>query len=210
MIEDIGLLCCTWDDPRGIMRMFEQETIKDFDYICFFDGKFVDWVGDNEFPEAETHDIVKDYGDSTEEVNVYYEYVDGKTETEKRNFMFYRAHQIGMNWALVVDSDEIPYINKHEWNKERKILSKSSFGCHGILLDDYNIIERKPRLFNMKEKPYMIQHENELSHLNVYSSYDGRNLIEDINKTKYDVESINIIHDKELQSDKRFESRKKY
>ena len=210
MRSELGLICCTWDDPRGIMRMFEQETIQDFDYLCFFDGKFTQWEGVEEFPVSETHDIIKDYGDSTEDVNVYYELVEGKTEAEKRNHMFYRAHQIGMDWCIVVDSDEIPQINKHEWNQERNLLDKSSFGCHSVILDNYNIRQRRPRLFNMKEQPYMLQHETALSHNKIYSGLDGRDITEDINKTTYDVKSIYLTHDKEFHSKYRWDYRHKF
>jgi hypothetical protein len=192
------------------MRILEQETIKDFDFICFFDGKFRQWEGEHEFSEDETHNIVKDYGDTTDDVNIYYEYVEGKTEAEKRNFMFYRAHQIGMDWAFVVDSDEIPYINRESWNQESELLFKSDFGCHSVLLNNYDIIQRRPRLFNMKEKPYMVQHENEPSHSKIYSGIDGRDLTEDINKTAYDVGSISLIHDKEFHSKLRWDARKRF
>ena len=191
------------------MRMFEQETIEDFDFLCFFDGKFSQWEGVEEFPVSETHDIVKDFGD-THDVNVYYENVDGKTEAEKRNHMFYRAHQIGMEWALVVDSDEIPYIDKHEWNQERPRLSQSSFGCHSVVLNNYNLIQRRPRLFNMKEQPYLLQHETNLSHNKIYSSLDGRDLTVDITKTTYDVTSISLDHDKGFHSKYRWNYRHKF
>jgi len=207
--EELGLICCCWDDPRGIMRMFEQETIEDFDYLCFFDGKFSQWEGVEEFPVSETHDIVKDFGD-THDVNVYYELVEGKTEAEKRNFMFYRAHQIGFDWALVVDSDEIPWIDKHEWNQERALLSKSSFGCHSVVLDNYNIRQRRPRLFNMKEMPYLLQDQEKLSHNKIYSSLDGRDMAEDITKTTYDLTSITLTHDKEFHSKYRWNYRHKF
>jgi hypothetical protein len=209
LIETLGLICCTWDDPRGIMRMFEQDTIHDFDYLCFFDGKFEQWQGVEEFPVSETHDIVKDFGD-TNDVNVYYELVEGKTEAEKRNYMFARAYDIGMDWGLVVDSDEIPYINKHEWNKERPSLSDSEFGCHSVILNNYNLIQRRPRLFNMREKPYLLQNESSLSHDHVYSSRDGRDMTVDITKTKYDVKSITLEHDKEFHSKYRWNWRHEF
>ena len=62
MRETLALMCTCWDDPRGIMRMFEQETIEDFDMLYFFDGKFSDWEGVPEFPVNETRDIVTDFG----------------------------------------------------------------------------------------------------------------------------------------------------
>jgi len=206
--ETIGLLCCCWDDPRGIMRMFEQETIKEFDYLCFFDGKFKQWEGVEEFPESETHNIVKDYGDTNDDVNVYYEYVDGKTEAEKRNHMFYRAYQIGMDWGLVVDSDEIPFISKHAWNKERHTLKK--YGCYSIILNNYNLIQRRSRLFNMNEQPYLLQNENTLSHHKIFSSLDGRDMTQDITKTKYNINSIKLWHDKGFHSKERWYFRHKF
>ena len=207
--EELGLLCCTWDDPRGIMRMFEQDTIEDFDFLLFFDGKFSQWEGNIEFPANETHDIVKDFGD-THDVSTYYEYVEGKTEAEKRNHMFKRSMDIGIDWAIMVDSDEIPYINKHEWNIERDLLKYSEFGCHSVLLDNYGIQQRKPRLFNMKDEPYLIQHPTESSHNNIYSSLDGRNITDDISKTSFDCTSIRLEHDKEFHSNYRWNYRHKF
>ena len=207
--QELGLLCCTWDDPRGIMRMFEQDTIEDFDYLCFFDGKFSQWEGEAEFPESETHSIVRDFGD-THDVNIYYELVEGKTEAEKRNHMFTRAYHIGMDWGLVVDSDEIPFIDKHLWNQERDFLKDSQFGCHSVVLDNYNLIQRRPRLFNMREQPYLLQNPDSLSHNHIYSSIDGRDMAVDITKTSFDVKSITLQHDKEFHSKYRWEYRHKF
>jgi hypothetical protein len=209
--ETLGLLCSCFDDPRGIMRMFEQPTIEDFDYLYFFDGKYSQWEGKAEFPVNETRDIVKDFGD-THNISVYYELVEGKTEAMKRNHMFQVALDLGTDWALIIDSDEIPYINKHEWNIERTNLGKSKYGCFGVEsvgLD--GVLRRLPRLFNMREEPYLIQNESTLSHNHIYSALDGRDLPVDITeKPEYTVTSITTLHDKMFHTDQRFKDRFRY
>lgn len=209
--QTIGLICNVWDDPRGIMRMLEQESILDFDYLCFFDGKFSNWEGNAEFPEKEVFNIVDDFATKYADlINTFYEYVSDKTEAEKRNHSFFRAAQIGMDWALICDADEIPKLDKHLWNEEKSQLANVSFGCHSVMLNNYNIIQRRPRLFNMREKPYLIQHEENTSHNHIYSSIDGRDMAVDITKTTYNVKSISLTHDKEFYSKYRFECRNNF
>jgi hypothetical protein len=209
--DTIGLICSVWDDPRGIMRFFEQDTITDFDYLVFLDGQFSNWVGDNEFPEFEVRDVVQDYVNSEPDVEIYYEYVTGLTEAEKRNLLFKRASQIGMDWALVVDADEIPYINKNAFDIEVDALSKAEYGCYSVILNNYDLIQRRPRLFDMREKPFLIQHPTNTSHNHIWSGIDGRDLAQDITILhNYNVDSILLIHDKEFYSDYRFECREKF
>ena len=207
--QTIALLCSVWDDPRGVMRMLSQDTIQDFNYIYFFDGKFKDWNAEPEFNVDEVENIVKDFG-ITHDMKILYELVGDKTEAEKRNHMFYRAYQLRVDWSLVVDADEIPYIDKHKWNEEKALLANSSFGCHSVVLDNYGLLQRRPRLFNMREQPYLIQHSDNTSHNHIYSSRDGRDMAQDITKTTYDVKSITLKHDKEFYSKYRFECRNRY
>ena len=137
--QTIILICSVWDDPRGVMRMLSQDTIEDFDYLYFFDGKFKGWEQEAEFDADEVDMIIKDWG-TTHDTKILYEHVgDDKTEAEKRNHMFFRAHQLTVDWALVVDADEIPYIDKHKWNEEKVLLSNSSFGCHSVILNNYEL-----------------------------------------------------------------------
>jgi len=208
--QEIGLLCCVWDDPRGIMRMLDQPTIESFDYVCFFDGRFSQWKGEAEFPFDEVLNVVKDWGNTHDNINVYHEFVVDKTESEKRAHMMIRAYQIGMQWGLVVDADEIPKIDITKWHQEKYILKDSSFGCHSIVLDNYGLPQRRPRLFNMREQPYLTKTEGMGDHSRVYSSIDGRDLCQDITKTTKNVESITLTHNKEFYSKQKMYDRKEF
>lgn len=208
--QELGLLCCVWDDPRGIMRMLDTKTITDFDYVCFFDGMFEQWKGIPEFPFDEVLNVVKDWGNTHEFINVYHEFVVGKTEAEKRNHMMARAYQIGMEWGLVVDADEIPYIDINKWNEEKYKLKDSSFGCHSIMLDNYGHPQRRPRLFNMREQPYLNKTEGMGDHSRIYSSRDGRDMAQDITKTTANVESITLKHDKEFYTKSKLTEREEF
>jgi len=205
----IGLLCSVWDDPRGVMRMLDQPTITDYDFVCFFDGKYKQWEGSPEFPKDEVANIIKDWANTKTDVNVYYEYVEDKTEAEKRNHMFFRAEQIGIDWAFIVDADEIPYIDKHEWNQEKVELADISFGCHSVVLDNYGMNQRRPRLYNMRERPYLLE-QGIGAHSRIYSSIDGRDIASDITKTKRDVRSLKLVHDKSFYSEKKMIDRHEF
>jgi len=209
--QTIGLICNVWDDPRGVMRILSQDSILDFDFLCFFDGKFSNWEGKPEFNDDEVHKVVADFGEKYQDmVSTIYENVQGKTEAEKRNHSFYISKQLGFDWGLVVDADEIPYLDKHKWNEEKDLLKDSSFGCHAVNFNNHGQLQRRPRLYNMRESPYLIQHPDKTSHNHIYSSIDGRDLPVDVTKTTYTVESIKLEHNKEFYSKYRFECRNKF
>jgi len=199
MNDSLGLICCIWDDPRGAMRILSNPDIYKFDYITFFDGKFSQWEGKAEFPEFETRDVIKDWSIS-HDVNVYYELINNKTEASKRNHALFRSNQIGMKWGLIIDSDEIFTLNRTEFDINMYLLNNRE--CHAINIDNYGIIQRKPRLLDMKCRPYYMDNHSE-----IYSGDTTKNISSTICDHNDIVTSITISHDKEFYSQYRFDQR---
>ena len=203
MNGSLGFICCVWDDPRGVMRHLDNPDILMFDYICFFDGKFTQWEGKPEFPVNEVRDVVKDWSQSTG-IQAYYENIVDKTEASKRNHCLFRANQIGMKWGLIVDADEIITLDRIEFDIESYLMDRGE--CHAVMVDNYNIPQRKPRLLDIKCRPYYKDND----HSKIYSGDTGKTISENITATDYTVESITIKHNKEFYSEYRFDQRNIY
>lgn len=206
----IGLICNVWDDPLGVERILNQETIFGFDYLIFIDGQFSNYQGFHENDIYAVRDIVQQYQSIYNSIPIYYENVDGLTEAEKRDYSFKVASKLGMDFALVCDADEIPYIDREKFNVEAESLLLAEFGCYAIVLDNYKLEQRRPRLFDMREKPYLLQEHKTGSHSHIYSSLDGRDMAVDITECLYSVESITLKHNKEFYSKYRFQCRNDY
>ena len=205
ILEDrILLLIVIWDDPRGLMRILEQDTVKQFDGIMVIDGKFKGWEGDPEFNEDECKNIITDWAETCK-VPCWYESTEGRTESQKRNFAFFKAYKTGFTWCLVCDSDEIPWFNKDMFDEEAQNLRRTDLGCFSVILNNYGLIQRRPRLFRLREQPYLINNHSE-----IMSTVDGRDMADDLTKLKYDIQSIELLHNKEFYSKYRFKSRNKY
>lgn len=198
--NSVIIICCTWDDPKGVKRLLDNTEC--VDAILIGDGKFIQWYGVNEYNPDFTHDLVKSY---PAKQKIFYTQVEGKTESQKRSFLMRKASSMGYKWGLIIDSDEIPKINCAEFREELIHLDKGCFGSYAIMVDNYGIPQRKPRLINLYENPYY-----EDNHSKMYSGIDCRDINQDITICLYTMESIYIQHDKEFYSKKRFENRHKF
>lgn len=206
----IGLICNVWDDPEGVERILNQPTIFGFDYLIFIDGQFSNYKGECEYGLNDVRDCVELYKSIYKSIPIYYENVEGLTEAEKRDYSFKVAMKLGMDFALVCDADEIPYINREEFDSEVESLLQAEWGCYAIMLDNYKLEQRRPRLFDLREKPYLLQEHKTGSHSHIYSELDGRDMAVDITECLYTVSSITLKHNKEFYSKYRFDCRHEY
>jgi len=198
MISNTVVVCCSWDDPEGVDRLIKSTSLP----VIVIEGKFNLWDGENQFPVETTHNICKRH---SKKKKIFYKQVEGFTEAKKRDFCLKYASSLGYKWALIVDSDEILKIDMRKFKTELKYLELAEFGSYAILIDNYNIPQRKPRLIDLSENPYYTD-----NHSIIYSSLDGRDINQDITVCLYTIQSITIKHDKEFHSKTRFSDREKF
>lgn len=182
----ISLLCSTYDDPLGVERLLESDTIDKFDSILILDGKYFNFNHKLDYDENLTSYIIKD----SKLKNIIYKKTEPMFQSNKRNMMF--AYTMHNDYTLVCDSDEIPYFNRELFETE------NVESCSCIMLDNYGLLQPRPRLFNMKHLPYF-----KTNHSEIFSSITGKDIAQEAIDNKTMIESIIIKHDKSLRSKQR-------
>ena len=98
----------SFDDERGLRRC--MNSIHDYvDLMIVIDGKFRYFEDDHDISSDNSRDVVESFSNSA-----YYCYPN-LTEIEKRNKYLEFAGDQGIEFLLVIDSDEFAVINKAEF-----------------------------------------------------------------------------------------------
>jgi len=201
----VALAINVWDDPRGMTRIFQNKSTWDFDYIFIFDGKWSNYPGDAEFPEHEVFNVVDDWAKETD-VKLFYSWVEGMKQTQKRDYGFRTMGKVGVDWVLWCDSDEIPTYNKLDFMDEIVNLEVIGLQCFAIYHNYEGMIKRRPRLFKNPESIHMRK-----NHTEFYSDLrEGGDISDDIHQTDYTVESMTLLHEKSLLTRRRIKNTSLY
>ena len=130
----IGAGIVSFDDERGLRRC--MNSIHDYvDLMMVIDGKFRYFEDDHDISSDNSRDVVESFSNSA-----YYCYPN-LTEIEKRNKYLEFAGDQGIEFLLVIDSDEFAVINKAEFllhlDNVRNL--KINSGYRGDITDVYGI-----------------------------------------------------------------------
>lgn len=205
----IALLIHIWDDPRGLTRIFQQESTWNFDAIFIFDGKFSMYKGKQEFEDLEVFNVVEDWAKTKPDTDIFYTYFEDNTEAQKRNKGFWFAGKHDIVWAVVCDSDEYPEWDREAFLEECKYLDTEKLSCFPVNLHHYTHTGKSPRLFYKPSNIYIIQEENKLSHSSIYNGTTGKEITQEISG-KEAIKSLRLYHDRELQSKARTKAMDEY
>ena len=204
----IGAGIVSFDDERGLRRC--MNSIHDYvDLMIVIDGKFRYFEDDHDISSDNSRDVVESFSNSA-----YYCYPN-LTEIEKRNKYLEFAGDQGIEFLLVIDSDEFAVINKAEFLLQLENVRnlKINSGYRGDITDVYGtkIFEKhfeKPNCIRERYIERIFYKPGNLRYQSIHCNLvDVNNPARNFTTGKYtsEIHGITLYNDDELRSNRYLE-----
>ena len=198
----------SFDDERGLRRC--MNSIHDYvDLMIVIDGKFRYFEDDHDISSDNSRDVVESFSNSA-----YYCYPN-LTEIEKRNKYLEFAGDQGIEFLLVIDSDEFAVINKAEFLLQLENVRnlKINSGYRGDITDVYGtkIFEKhfeKPNCIRERYIERIFYKPGNLRYQSIHCNLvDVNNPARNFTTGKYtsEIHGITLYNDDELRSNRYLE-----
>ena len=212
----VGIGINYWDDPDGLIRILEQPNVYEYiDKIYLIDGRYNGRDDNPVYGDDPVDYIIK--GHRKVQLTRLY----NVNQITKRNAYWERAEEDGLDYLVVLDSDEYININPNILNLSLRNLERRKEQCYPIMehiIDVTDVV--RPRLFKAPFNFRHIQNKPDagISHGQLFNDY-GYGKVEIINqmyawykdhpKTKPGSRNQNGIVGIEMWSDRKYRSRKR-
>jgi hypothetical protein len=193
-----------YDDPFGLQRILNNKDFYDLVHTFYLiDGRYAQRSDQPEHDPALVDAIIKQYE------KIHYVKMFDYKQIEKRNKYWELAQEHGMDFLIVLDSDEYIWIDPDKFKDTLEICNKRKARCYPIKQDHPQVIEMpRPRLF---KSPFDYRHkqsETTISHGSLYDP-DGKEVINEMyewfkdHEKRTGVDGIKIYHDKTFRTESR-------
>lgn len=204
-----------WDDPKGLLKILTNDTVYEYiDRFYIINGKYFGRYDKPEFPSDYIDDLKSIYS----KIKLYN--MSDVKQIDKRNKYWELAEKEGIDYLIVLDSDEYLDINPSVFNSSLRIINNRPERCYPIIqyMEGVTTVKR-PRLF---KAPFDYRHVenksgNGISHGSIYENYgeSDKEIIQQmyawyndhpkrsVGDNHVGVPGIEMWHDKEYRSRER-------